>query len=554
MTHPDLQEEIGRLEAQLEAHPGSLLFARLADLVRKDGDHGRALEILERGLEDHPEYLSAHIVRARALEDLGRETEAEEAYRRVLELDDQNLVALAALARAAEARGDREDAVSWYERLLAVDPRNEEAEAKLQELRESAAEKPLDGASLEREVSDEEPTAPAEPAGGEPVAEEEPAAADEAFDGAGFDDEGFDVEPFGEEPSAGTGETEPHDAFGVEPGEEIRAARWPWDEESGSETAEEPPSDEIVAFSRDGSGVESEEELRPGSEEDAEDPFSGWENVDIDDEGSPDTEDLGTTAEEEARWEPAEEELTEEEPTAEDEPHATEEDELPAEWEEAEPGREEAEPASGAKESESTADREEPEPEPAPEWEELEARGEDLVAEWEEAEPEDLETEIDELSDGWDEPEGEEAEGELDDDSDLPTETLASLYASQGLYREAVTIYEELVRRRPHDEALFERLRAAREELDEPVGELAHELAEDAEEPAGETGEDVREPADELGGTDDAAGPPEEAGEEPVPAGEADGTDAPEPTMREHLLALLRGEAVPDGPAGDRGA
>lgn len=535
MTDPDLQEEIGRLEAQLEAHPGSLLFARLADLVRKDGDPGRALEILARGLEDHPEYLSAHIVRARALEDLGRETEAEEAYRRVLELDDQNLVALDALARAAEARGDREEAVSWYERLLAVDPRNEEAAARLQELGESAAE--------------------------------EPPAEGDAFADAASEDDAHE-----EEPSAGTGEPEPHDAFGVEAGEEIRSARWPWDEEPdldtseeagaeaeehadaepeeapeaeveedlGSETAEEPPSDEILAFSRDASGVEPDEEVRQESGEDAEDPFSGWGSVDIDDEGSPDTEDLETAGEEaEARWEPAEEEaLTEEEPTVEDEPsaaeqpHAAEEDELPTEWEE-------AEPAPRPEEPESAADWEEPEPEPAPEWEELEARGEDLVAEWEEDEPEDLETEIEELSDGWDEAEGEEAEGELDDDSDLPTETLANLYASQGLYREAVTIYEELVRRRPHDEALFERLRAAREELDEPVGEAAHE---------------AEEPADELGGADDAGGIPEEVGEEPAPAGEADGTDAPEPTMREHLLALLRGEAVPDGPAGGHGA
>jgi tetratricopeptide (TPR) repeat protein len=119
--------QIRRFEQQYEENPESFVFARLADAHRKVGNAERGLEILERGLERHPEYMSAHIVHARCLMDLGRQERAVEVWSRVLELDPQNLVALRALAELAIAAGDRVVARTWAERLLHVDPLNEEA-------------------------------------------------------------------------------------------------------------------------------------------------------------------------------------------------------------------------------------------------------------------------------------------------------------------------------------------------------------------------------------------------------------------------------------------
>ncbi len=119
--------QIRRFERQYEENPESFVFARLADAYRKAGNAERGLEILERGLERHPEYMSAHIVHARCLMDLGRQEKAVAAWSRVLELDPQNLVALRALAELAIAAGDRVVARTWAERLLHVDPLNEEA-------------------------------------------------------------------------------------------------------------------------------------------------------------------------------------------------------------------------------------------------------------------------------------------------------------------------------------------------------------------------------------------------------------------------------------------
>jgi tetratricopeptide (TPR) repeat protein len=137
--HPDfdLSSQIRRFEDQYARNPGSLIFARLADLHRKAGSPRRALEVLDEGLERHPEYLSAHIVRARTLQALDRPEEAEASYHRVLALDRQNLVALRALAELARERGDLSEARERYERLLQVDPRNDRARARLRELRGS---------------------------------------------------------------------------------------------------------------------------------------------------------------------------------------------------------------------------------------------------------------------------------------------------------------------------------------------------------------------------------------------------------------------------------
>jgi tetratricopeptide (TPR) repeat protein len=135
-----VQDEIRRFEEQFRNQPESLVFARLADAYRKSGDAVRALEVLEEGIRRHPDYLSAHIVSARTLRDLGRIDEARKAFERVIELDAENLVAIRGLAEMARESGDRESEISWLERLQAADPQGEESSARLAELREQPAD------------------------------------------------------------------------------------------------------------------------------------------------------------------------------------------------------------------------------------------------------------------------------------------------------------------------------------------------------------------------------------------------------------------------------
>lgn len=143
---PGIAEEIRRFQAQYARNPEGFAFARLADAYRKAGDPERALELLQAGLERHPRYLSAHIVKARVLTDLGRHEDAAVAYRRVLELDPQNLVALGALAGLASERGHLEEAAASYRRLREVDPLDEETRERLAAIERRLAREPGDAA------------------------------------------------------------------------------------------------------------------------------------------------------------------------------------------------------------------------------------------------------------------------------------------------------------------------------------------------------------------------------------------------------------------------
>jgi tetratricopeptide (TPR) repeat protein len=133
-------DEIRRFEEQYRRQPESLVFARLADAYRKAGQPEKALAVLEDGLIRHPDYPSGHIVRARALRDMGRMDETLDSFRRVLELDGANLVAIRELAGLADERGDTGEARHWYERLGQIDPADLEVRQRLRDLDSAAAE------------------------------------------------------------------------------------------------------------------------------------------------------------------------------------------------------------------------------------------------------------------------------------------------------------------------------------------------------------------------------------------------------------------------------
>lgn len=116
------RDEIAKLEALYASNPEGRVFTHLAEAYRRAGELDRARDILERGLQRHPDYPSAHVVLGRVLADQGRDDEAAAAFRRVLDLDPENLIARRSLAEAARAAGRDEDALTHYRALLANDP------------------------------------------------------------------------------------------------------------------------------------------------------------------------------------------------------------------------------------------------------------------------------------------------------------------------------------------------------------------------------------------------------------------------------------------------
>lgn len=135
---PELAAKIQTLEGGYADNPGRY-FVALAGAWREAGEIGRAEEILRENLKRFP-GLSAHVLLGRCLADRGAFQEAANEFHYVLSIDAQNLIALRTLAEMSAANGRRAEAERWYNELLAVDPMNAEARAALAELARGAAD------------------------------------------------------------------------------------------------------------------------------------------------------------------------------------------------------------------------------------------------------------------------------------------------------------------------------------------------------------------------------------------------------------------------------
>ncbi len=166
--------EIEKLERRWAENQLGLTFAPLAEAYRKAGDAARALQLLQVGMAQHPNYIPAHIVRGRCYFDLQSDAEAELCFLRVSELDPENVIALKSLAEISERAGRLPEALRRLEMLLDIDRNNEEARGQLDRVRELREE--LNAAPVVHPVATREVATPPEPATQIPVMEldEEP--------------------------------------------------------------------------------------------------------------------------------------------------------------------------------------------------------------------------------------------------------------------------------------------------------------------------------------------------------------------------------------------
>ncbi len=152
--------EIEKLEARYRENPKGRNFAPLADAYRKAGLIDNAIDLCQSGLQNHPDYVSGHIVHGRCLVDKKDDSGADAVFRRVLDLDPENILALKVLAEISERNERFAAAVEWLNRLLLADPMNGEAADGLSRVR----------GKLAAQVQAPEAPAPEERALEEPVA------------------------------------------------------------------------------------------------------------------------------------------------------------------------------------------------------------------------------------------------------------------------------------------------------------------------------------------------------------------------------------------------
>ena len=92
------EKEIAVLEEAYKTRPDSLLFARLADAYRKEGDVARAIELCISGLNLYPFYTTGRILLGRCYLEQQQLDAAAKEFTAVCSIDRRNHVAIKMLA------------------------------------------------------------------------------------------------------------------------------------------------------------------------------------------------------------------------------------------------------------------------------------------------------------------------------------------------------------------------------------------------------------------------------------------------------------------------
>lgn len=126
--------EIARLAERYSKEPKSRIFVQLADAYRKNNMVDEALEVLNQGLQYHPNYPLAHLILGKCYFDKRMYAQSKDALEKTIELDPINIVALRMLAQVCETLKDEACQIRAYKGIVSVDPADEMARTKLAKL------------------------------------------------------------------------------------------------------------------------------------------------------------------------------------------------------------------------------------------------------------------------------------------------------------------------------------------------------------------------------------------------------------------------------------
>ncbi len=134
MSDGAFPDRLTQLRNRWEADPSSRVFLQLAEEYRHQGRVKDALAVLDRGLKEHPGYLSALVAKGRCHLELGEPEAARGVLERVVKQDATQMVANKLLVRAYLDTGEPEKArerLDLYGLLNDSDPEIEELRRRL---------------------------------------------------------------------------------------------------------------------------------------------------------------------------------------------------------------------------------------------------------------------------------------------------------------------------------------------------------------------------------------------------------------------------------------
>lgn len=140
MSDGALSDRLTQLRNRWESDPSSRIFLQLAEEYRHQGRVKEALNVLEKGLKEHPGYLSALVAKGRCLVELGEPEEARGVLERVVKQDATQMVANKLLVRAYLDTGEPERArerLDLYSLLNDSDPDIEELRRRIRSMEQA---------------------------------------------------------------------------------------------------------------------------------------------------------------------------------------------------------------------------------------------------------------------------------------------------------------------------------------------------------------------------------------------------------------------------------
>jgi tetratricopeptide (TPR) repeat protein len=127
-------EDIERLKERVDKDPNSKLFIPLAEEYKKAGMFEEAIDVLTKGLERQPGYMSARVSLGKIFFERGMFEEARAEFEKVISTIPDNLYAHKKLAEIYRDLGEKDRAVKEFKTVLKLNPMDEWAATSLSDI------------------------------------------------------------------------------------------------------------------------------------------------------------------------------------------------------------------------------------------------------------------------------------------------------------------------------------------------------------------------------------------------------------------------------------